>query len=453
MSIASFRTWKVVVLAALCLTTVAYAQEVTAPAVAEPAAAPAPDLVAPAPVAPVAAVTRKPTFSFGGEYRPRVEVRNGPETIYLGKDPLTNVNFSHRARLKAAGEWNGFGVTLSPQDVRQWGAESSTTALTSPVMEMHEAYAQYATTSVLVRVGRQELPFDDDRVMGAGNWTQQGRVFDAVRAGWRADGGVGDMDIFGAIMGVKTKPLTPVLNPATDFFLLGVHARYAPIKEVNLTAIGLLEKGMRTGFDRFTVGWRAVARKEVMVADAATYFQMGSIEQVPGTSQKLKSWMAALRMGYDDPKSFGLVAGGDILSGDDDGKDNITRSFDTLYGTAHKWYGTMDYFTSFSPDSKKNHTAGFGLVDGLVNLKYAGVDKLKLQLDQHVFATERSTAAGNSLLGAETDLTVEYGINQYVRISGGYSIFVFGDAMVDIGRVRTTDDLGHWSWLMTSFQL
>ena len=430
----------------------ALAQEATSPT-QEPAAEPSAAAVAPAP-APAPTVS-KPSFTIGGEYRPRVELRNDPTTRYLGKDPHSNVMFSHRARLKGAVEWKGFGVTLTPQDVRQWGTEVNTLAVTSPVMEMHEAYGQYATTNVLVRVGRQEFSFDDERLIGAVGWAQQGRAFDGVRVGWRATDGSADADLFGAVLEIKTKPLTPAppAAQATDKFLIGAHGRYVPIKGLTATALGVMEKGMRTGFNRYTLGPRVVFSKSNIVADAAVYGQLGSITPAPKVEKDLRAWMAALRVGYDDPKLLAVLVGGDVLSGDTDAKDTKVLSFDTLYATGHKWYGTMDYFTSFAPDPTKNHTAGLGLADGLLTARYTGVNKLKLQVDQHLFATEQATAKDNQYLGAETDLTVEYGINQYVKLSGGYSLFSFGDAMSDLKPVIKAGDLGHWSWLMASFQL
>lgn len=434
----------------------AQAQDTTAAVEAAPVAvevAPAPT---PAPVPAPAPVVSKPSFTIGGEYRPRVEVRNDPTTRYLGKDPHTNVVFSHRARLKGGVEWKGFGVTLTPQDVRQWGSELSTLAVTSPVMEMHEAYAQYATTNVLVRIGRQEFSFDDERLIGAVGWAQQGRAFDGARVGWRATDGSADADLFGAVLELKTKPLTPAPpapNPATDKFLVGAHGRYAPIKGLTVSGLGVMEKGMRTGFDRYTFGPRVLFNKSNIVADAAAYYQLGTITPAPKAEKDLQAWMAGLRLGYDDPKLFGVLAGIDMLSGDNAVGDKKVRSFDTLYATGHKWYGTMDYFTVFVPDATKNHTAGLGLNDAVVTLKYAGVNKLKLQVDQHFFGTNQETPSKTSHLGAETDLTVDYGINQYVKISGGYSLFSFGDAMSVIKPVIKSGDLGHWSWLMTSFQL
>src|SRR4030095_29448 len=60
-------------------------------------------------------------------------------------------------------------------------------------MVLHEAYGQVQfSDETMVRVGRQEFVYDDERLIGNSNWAQQARSFDAAlfkynHNGWSVD--------------------------------------------------------------------------------------------------------------------------------------------------------------------------------------------------------------------------------------------------------------------------
>src|SRR5205823_12321705 len=64
--------------------------------------------------------------------------------------------------------------------------------------DLRQAYADIGTprAPVVARVGRQELGFGDQRLLGASNWTNAARTFDAARVTIRSTSA--QIDLFGA---------------------------------------------------------------------------------------------------------------------------------------------------------------------------------------------------------------------------------------------------------------
>ncbi len=161
----------------------------------------------------------KAQFTLQGQVRTRTEVRNG-----LGNLVPTGAKeaafTSQRTRLIFGYKWDRvtFGATL--QDVRVWGQDASTI---SPAdgsrLMLHEGWADVtlankADTTVKfklvdllsIKIGRQELIYDDVRLIGNLDWLQQGRRHDMVllkgmHHGWQFDIGYAfnqSTDAFGA---------------------------------------------------------------------------------------------------------------------------------------------------------------------------------------------------------------------------------------------------------------
>jgi hypothetical protein len=144
-------------------------------------------------------------FSLMGQLRTRTEVRHGlGNLVPEGADAA--IFTSQRTRLGFGYKWDrlSFGVTI--QDVRVWGQDASTISNADGNKTMlHEAWADLvlankADTTIKfklvdqlsLKIGRQELSYDDVRLIGNLDWLQQGRRHDmallkAVHKGWQVD--------------------------------------------------------------------------------------------------------------------------------------------------------------------------------------------------------------------------------------------------------------------------
>jgi hypothetical protein len=128
-----------------------------------------------------------------GQVRTRTEYRNGLGTL---KPAANDAAFftSQRSRLTFNYKTNRVILQTSVQDVRVWGQDASTISnADGNKLGLHEAWAEiilankkdtsFKKSSVdyfAVKLGRQELVYDDVRLLGNLDWLQQARRHDAV---------------------------------------------------------------------------------------------------------------------------------------------------------------------------------------------------------------------------------------------------------------------------------
>lgn len=142
-----------------------------------------------------------------GQVRTRTEYRNGLGTL---KPKTNDASFftSQRSRLTFNYKTNRVVLQTSVQDVRVWGQDASTISnADGSKLSLHEAWAEIALANkkdtsfkrsaveyFAVKIGRQELVYDDVRLLGNLDWLQQARRHDAIvfkllDKGWQADAG------------------------------------------------------------------------------------------------------------------------------------------------------------------------------------------------------------------------------------------------------------------------
>ncbi|RYU96922.1 alginate export family protein [Emticicia agri] len=158
-------------------------------------------------------------FSLTGQLRTRTEIRDGLGNLALvGAKPAAFT--SQRTRLTFGYKWDRVNLGVSVQDVRVWGQDASSISNSDGArLAVHEAWAELALANATdtsfkfkalqylsLKIGRQELVYDDVRLLGNLDWLQQGRRFDAAllkaqHKGWTLDLGGGfnqNGDAFGA---------------------------------------------------------------------------------------------------------------------------------------------------------------------------------------------------------------------------------------------------------------
>ena len=116
-------------------------------------------------------------FVLSGELRPRAEYRHGfksPATTDM--DAAGFISQRSRLNVGYTNEKMKFGMSL--QDVRVWG-DVPQLNLSDNSFSLHEAWGEYFFTPALsLKLGRQELVYDDSRMLGNVDWAQQGRSHD-----------------------------------------------------------------------------------------------------------------------------------------------------------------------------------------------------------------------------------------------------------------------------------
>ena len=157
-------------------------------------------------------------ISLQGQVRTRTEVRDGLGNLAkIGAKPA--VFTSQRTSLNFGYKWDRLTFGMNLRDVRVWGQDAaSINNADGSKLFVHEAWAEIILANIAdttikfkafdnlsLKVGRQELIYDDVRLIGNLDWLQQGRRFDmallkGMKKGWQIDLGVAfnqNSDAFG----------------------------------------------------------------------------------------------------------------------------------------------------------------------------------------------------------------------------------------------------------------
>src|SRR3954465_5105211 len=129
-------------------------------------------------------------LSLSGQLRTRTEFRNGyGAPLPQGTQPAFFT--SQRTRLSLGYNYYRLQFFVTAQDVRVWGQDVSTinrsTTQDNNGLMLHEAWAEILLSdtslknkALSVKLGRQELVYDDQRLLGNLDWAQQARRHDAA---------------------------------------------------------------------------------------------------------------------------------------------------------------------------------------------------------------------------------------------------------------------------------
>ncbi|HTL08451.1 MAG TPA: alginate export family protein [Chitinophagaceae bacterium] len=144
-------------------------------------------------------------FTLEGQLRTRTEIRHGVGNLVL-KNAAAASFTSQRTRLLLGYKWERLSMGVSIQDVRVWGQDASSISATDGNrLMLHEAWASVMLLDkkdstikwklidqLLIKIGRQELSYDDVRLIGNLDWLQQARRHDmvllkALHKGWQLE--------------------------------------------------------------------------------------------------------------------------------------------------------------------------------------------------------------------------------------------------------------------------
>ena len=426
--------------------------------------------------------------TFSGQIRTRTEFRNGQGTP-LTKDAAPAFFTSQRTRFNVGYTGHRFKIFTSLQDVRVWGQDASSlnriTADAYDGLMMHEAWAEISLVdtgrvvkNLSVKIGRQELVYDDVRLLGNLDWLQQARRHDAAllkfeHRGWTAHAG------FAFNQNAERKSGTvyngiPTGYPASTN---GMASHYKAMQFLYVarklsfgtaSILALKDDFSRFSFapadtlkttplfsdevwSRFTAGANLFGASGKKVTFALSAFYQGGAYR-DGT--ELHEYLLSASLRYAATSRLSLEPGVDMTSGNN-GSDPSSRfkRFDPLYGTPHKFWGYMDYFYVADPFGPN------GLVDYYVRTKLKARENLMVMADAHRFVLPEAitTESGEDLdksLGTEIDLVMNYGMTKAITVEGGFSA-MFPTATMTSSKVKNVNrakDISTWAYLMVSIR-
>lgn len=387
------------------------------------------------------------SLALGGQYFGRGELRDNADLRSAADDHVLGLEQRARLSVRASAK-NRVGVLVEFQDVRAW---SDPVAGAPGTTGLHQGFVDVHLLDGLdVRIGRQELAYGEERVLGAIDWAMAARSFDGlfVRV---SPGKSVTLDAFGLML----KPpafITPT-NGGGRFhnsgtFLTGVYAR---VRQgwggVDVYGLGLFDdpataaSGLSKDNNSVSLGARGFVSVGGLHIVAEGVFQTG---KVGAREELLLAGGTAVKATY----TFASVWGAPYVLGE---FTTASPTFVRLFPTAHAHLGFMDYV------GWQNVIAG----RGTIGFRPLGAH---VWLDVHHFAAWDPKAAwfmasgatflpadptrtdGN--MGTELDLSATVPLIPNLALAGCFSVFLPGGAAQTRGTEVST-----WGFLAVRAQL
>jgi hypothetical protein len=345
---------------------------------------------------------------------------------------------------------------FSVQDVRIWGESPAKTDAST--MNVFEAWAEvFFNEALSLRLGRQELSYDQNRLLGAANWNDVGSSHDLLQLKYHKNF---EFQAGFAYNNDKSKNFES--NYPVNFYktLAFVRTEKKLGRSFNSSLIVIADGHQKdeskdTVYQRITYGGNLSFLNDSVKTKVNGSFYLQNGKSPEGLN--IGAYFLSLSLDHSFSKSLGALVAIDYFSGDDAFSTGKTKhSFNNLYGNGHNLYGYMDYFSQIDQDTK-----GGGLMDLYARLNYKITKKTSTEITYHYFSFTNDVVdsisnpgqikKADSYLGSEIDLTLKYKPASNLEFSCGYSAMLASPSM-EILKGGSHTKYQHWSWVMLTFK-
>ena len=408
----------------------------------------------------IAQVAMAADVEFNGSVRLRYE-QAASGALGTGEDEgrswtTQQTRFSVKAQVKPEAQ-----VFIQLQDARTWGGEDQSfpppsatntgTDASANAFDMHQGYfllTGFGVEGLSLKAGRQEIIFDDSRLIGNIGWIQNAQAFDGMRFSHKGESISWDL-ISSQVLANDTHP---VMNPYLasydeDAYFYAAHASFKVGNGVVNPFVYQVDKptrlkpGVDENGDPNTVRFTSLQTSGLFIKQkigpvglmihAAN--QTGDVTETKKHAASMVTVKLSSKLG-----PIGVALGNDQYSGDKEEGGDESNTFNALYATNHKFFGFMDKFL-FTPTT--------GLVDTYLQVGGAAGEKGKWAIHYHKFATGPSSYLPSEDAGAETDITYKRpfaGANWQL----GYSSYTASD--VNYGTTGNTALASTWAYMQAT---
>ncbi len=378
-------------------------------------------------------------FDLKGSFRIRTE--QDYKTDYLTERSLTPMRFRLDFNFHPEQDLQVF---FQPQFSKSWGEPqyigsgaaankltNSSGSTFDSSLSVHQAYASYQAEDWLNFVaGRQIFSYGNELILGALDWNNTGRSFDALKIKIKHDScsldifaskivdnnvsgsGDGDLDLYGIYHRWNTHQGSPQQAPNStqgfDLYALYLRDAQGTTSNKNLWTFGArAEDSFLTHFD-----YRVELTQQLSNTAGINTPDYQADAEIGWTLEEENK----LKLGVE-----GFVAG---------------LNYNQLYPTGHKWLGYADLFS-------RRNISGF-----VANFSRNFEKNLNAKLDYHLFHRTNTggtaykldgttplgsiSASDSSSLGSEIDLTLKYTLSPSLSLSAGGSLFFPGAFLKDV---------------------
>jgi hypothetical protein len=385
-------------------------------------------------------------LTISGELRPRAEYRNGYKTL-TPNDVDAALFVSQRTRLNTKYVTDDYTFFLSFQDVRVWGDVKQLNTADNNGLAVHEAWGKVKfNTNFSVKLGRQEIIYDDSRMFGNVGWAQQGRSHDAAifkfgNENYKLDLGVAYNQDTEALFG-------NLYTVAGNYKAMQYAWYHKDWNNFNASFLFLNNGLQNVTADEIRYSQTIGTHLKYKASDALSFNANAFLQSGKDVADNdLSAYLVGLDLGYKASSTWNFGLGFEIQSGNSyDGDASENNAFTPFYGTNHKFNGFMDYFYV------GNHANSVGLIDIYAKASTKLGEKSSLTAFVHSFSAQAEIADGvDKQLGTEIDLVYSHKLNNDVTIAAGYSQ-MFASEGLEVVKNNFDGNSNNWAWLMITIK-
>jgi len=406
-------------------------------------------------------------LKISGEIRPRFEYKHGYKTL-ADSAASNGASVDQRTRLNFDYKKNQIKFRVALQDVRTWGNQSQLVGNEDYGISVHEAWGEATSKNKIhnLKFGRQELVYDDQRILGSVGWAQQARSHDALLYKYGKD----KLKIHAGLAYNQngTSPnSTSYILPKSYKSMQYIWANYVATPELKISLLAM-SVGQQVNYynllgevssfhDNYTLttGTRITYAKHKLGVDFSGYYQMGATANQ--IARSVAAYNLNIAVSYKVTDKIKTTLGYAMLSGNDntDTTANYAKtehSFSPYFGTNHKFNGLMDYFYV------GNHGGSIGLNDVFLKVDYKH-EKFTAGVTAHAFLANANLLDGKELanngnykamdpyLGTEIDIYGAFKLVPSVTCKVGYSQ-LFGTESMEALKGGDMNEVSNWGYIM-----
>ena len=394
---------------------------------------------------------KKLTVEF--EFRPRFEYRNGYQVL---RNDTTTAAFltTQRSRLSLNYSYNNrFILQFSMQDLRVWGQQDPRSV--APSIQAFEAWAEpYITDKFSIRVGRQKLMYDNQRLFAENDWRVGGTAHDAINFRYYNSRLSTELALAANQAGERYFGTDFTPKDFTYYKYLAVsYIRYAMTDKLTFTLLNSTDGYQAkdkpgTTYWRYTFGGRFEVTSGSLYGTISGYYQGGNI----ASGKDLSAFYFQPEIRYTPAEGLTLRLGMEYFSGTGNNPtSSYDRSFVPLYGVAHRFNGAMDLITKFP-----NDVGGAGLINPYFFAIKSISKKIDVRADFHTFHLQTDyyveDAKIDRFLGFENDFMFSYKPNAITKLDAGFSYMLPTNSLAVVKGGGNSDYTLTWAFVSLTFK-
>ncbi len=404
------------------------------------------------------------TFTVNAHLRNRTEHRNGYRML-RSENNNGHLLVSQQTRVGLNYSDTIISFRFSLQDARVWGQNWNNMSQNN--IHLHEAWIAYnLNPSLNLKIGRQVLNYDDQRLIAPRNFSLTTNTYDAALLTYKAKGI--DWHFVAMINNQNESNFLDLFDHPFSFkYVAYTWLEKSLGKNLKINAINFLDLSQNPQkADQFaarnTLGANLIFSEPKIGFRAGGYYQFGDSYVELSASNKPRRSLSAYSynstLWAKPSKDLRLALAVDVYSGHNwstEGPQQNFTGFNRLMAGPHPHLGFIDYFTSMDLREVKRA----GIVNPSLRADWYATNNLSIQATFHCFRLEKPylPVAGGSFekveprLGNEIDLVLNYKPQKWLNIEFGFMTALPTETMKLLKGTGTQTKFSSFSYLSLQF--